>query len=393
MAREATDVITTSKNEKEKLVNAKMLFDEAEVFDGLSAWFSASVPARLKSQWVKNGGIHSNDFNNADYIFSCDAAVKDTIRIFDSQMYQKEELTIFHSSLIEDTVRNGKRCLSGKHAGAYILIHPAYQKEIECFQKKQCPRLYRSNVKLSRNEDGKESGPDNSTHKDGSIVCHQEPSDYKQSDEWEFNDEKDICTSENPTKLHIEDDEEEHLDEWDFKDDANLNINNLMDARRQTKTIVQCDNSNVLSNSSHLNSDSTSVKRPQVERLSNGKWEETWNLTRKGKSLCCQGERERNSYSGDHSVTLMGHEIEQDLYSGEYQRKSMSHLQGIEERESFLDDTQVKNKVASEAPANSRSEFFSSMDDGFVHIDDIKLPDTFIFDFIPNQNGCRVDAK
>lgn len=160
--------------------------------------------------------------------------------------------------------------------------------------------------------------------------------------------------------------EEEHSDEWDFKDDSNLYIDNLMDARQQTKTIVQCGNSNVLlSNSSHLNSNSTAVKRPQVERLSNGKQEETLlNLTRKGKSNCCQGERKRNSYSGDHSVTLMDHEIEQDLYCGEYQRKSMSRLQGIEERESFLDDTQVKNKVTSEAPANSRSEFFSSMDDG-----------------------------
>ena len=49
-------------------------------------------------------------------------------RIFDSQTYQREELTIFHSSLIEDTVAKGKSCLSGKYAGAYILIHPAYQR-------------------------------------------------------------------------------------------------------------------------------------------------------------------------------------------------------------------------------------------------------------------------
>ena len=49
-------------------------------------------------------------------------------RIFDSETYQKEELTIFHSSLIEDTLTNGKSCLSGKYAAAYILIHPAYQK-------------------------------------------------------------------------------------------------------------------------------------------------------------------------------------------------------------------------------------------------------------------------
>ena len=29
---------------------------------------------------VKNGGNHSSDFNDADYIFSSDATVKDTMR-------------------------------------------------------------------------------------------------------------------------------------------------------------------------------------------------------------------------------------------------------------------------------------------------------------------------
>ena len=30
---------------------------------------------------------------------------------------------------------------------------------------------------------------------------------------------------------------------------------------------------------------------------------------------------------------------------------------------------------------------------GVLHIDDIKLSNTPIFDFIPNQNGCTVDCK
>ena len=34
--------------------NAKMMFDEAQVFKGLLAWFSASVPKRLRSQWGKS---------------------------------------------------------------------------------------------------------------------------------------------------------------------------------------------------------------------------------------------------------------------------------------------------------------------------------------------------
>jgi len=49
-------------------------------------------------------------------------------RIFDSQKYQDEELTIFNSSLIEDTVTRGKSYLSGKYTGSYILIHPMYQR-------------------------------------------------------------------------------------------------------------------------------------------------------------------------------------------------------------------------------------------------------------------------
>lgn len=39
-------------------INAKMMFDEAQVFKGLSAWFSASVPTRLRSQWGKNLTIY-----------------------------------------------------------------------------------------------------------------------------------------------------------------------------------------------------------------------------------------------------------------------------------------------------------------------------------------------
>ena len=48
-------------------------------------------------------------------------------RIFESQKYKNEELTIFNTSLIEKTVTSGKMYLSGKYTGAYILVHPAYQ--------------------------------------------------------------------------------------------------------------------------------------------------------------------------------------------------------------------------------------------------------------------------
>ena len=41
------------KNAETLSKNAKMMFDEAQVFKGLLAWFSASVPTRLRSQWGK----------------------------------------------------------------------------------------------------------------------------------------------------------------------------------------------------------------------------------------------------------------------------------------------------------------------------------------------------
>lgn len=104
-----------------------MMFDETQVFEGLTAWFSTSVPASLKSRWVKSGGLVGKEFSDVDYIFSSNASAKDTLRIFDSH---NEELTIFNSSLIEDAVKNGKIVLSGKYSGDYILIHPAYQKAI-----------------------------------------------------------------------------------------------------------------------------------------------------------------------------------------------------------------------------------------------------------------------
>lgn len=139
-----------------------------------------------------------------------------------------------------------------------------------------------------------------------------------------------------------------------------------MNARQQTKTIVQCANSNVLlPNSLQLNSNLTVMKRPRVERLSNGEEEVTlMNLAREGRSNCRRGERKRNNYCGNHSRNSMDHGKEQDLYCGKSQRKTEPYLHGIEERESFLDDTQVKHKAASEAPVNSGSKFLSSMDDG-----------------------------
>lgn len=155
--------------------------------------------------------------------------------------------------------------------------------------------------------------------------------------------------------------EEEHSDEWDFKDDSNLCINNLFDTRKQTKTITQSDKSTaLLPSSSQLKSNSPTVKRARLESLSK-EGEGTLNLARKGRAHGFQGERDRNSHSENHSKSQMCNE---DFCCREDQRKSDLCLQGIEERESFLDESWVKNNAASVAPTNLRSKFLSSMDDG-----------------------------
>lgn len=349
------------KNAETLSKNAKMMFDEAQVFKGLLAWFSASVPTRLRSQWVTNGGIQSNDFDDADYIFSSNATAKDILRIFDSETYRKEELTIFRCSLIEDTLTNGKSYLSGKYLGAYILIHPAFQKEIENFHKEQC---LQSNVKLTKKEDGLESYPNTcSSYKFESFITQQQIM------------------------------EEEPSDEWDFVDDSNLHKKDLNDARKRCEAIVQSDrNSEMLHDSSLMNLNPTALNQLWLEPPPNREQELTLKFARKGTSNCFLGESQEKGLCGKYSQNLMDLEREQDLYCGEYQRKS--DFEGVKERESLVSDSQLKNKATLETPRScSMSKFLSSMDDGFVHIDDIKLPDSPIYDFLPNQNGCQVEPK
>lgn len=100
---------------------------------------------------------------------------------------------------------------------------------------------------------------------------------------------------------------------------------------------------------------------------------------------------EVNNLDENYSVICMnGNHQSRNMEGGEEERPN---AQDVEEKESFLDGTFSKNQRTSDSPAISRSCFVSSMDDGVVHIDDIKLPVAPIEDFIPNCNGCRVLTK
>jgi len=189
--------------------------------------------------------------------------------------------------------------------------------------------------------------------------------------------------------------EEESSNEWDFEDDINLHIKDLADARKQCDAIVQPEDrsTEMLRDPSPTNLNPAVLKRPWVENPPNIEQELTLlKFARKGTSNYCLGEMQRKSLCGNRN--LMNHKRELDLYCGEYLRNSESGFQGVEERESYLSGSQLGKEATSETPKSySMSQFLSSMDDGFVHIDDIKLPDSPIHDFIPNQNGCQVEPK
>lgn len=412
-----------------------MMFDETQVFEGLTAWFSTSVPASLKSRWVKSGGLVGKEFSDVDYIFSSNASAKDTLRIFDSH---NEELTIFNSSLIEDAVKNGKIVLSGKYCGDYILIHPAYQKEIDNFYKNKCPRLYRSDVRLTGMKDGKRSGFHESKIKN-SMKKAKKTNDDEDSDEWEFEDsslpkvldkvKKNIAerigdddsdmwdlTDDSEISLtsmnartqpkdieslprEIKNTEQEMSDEWDFKDDPDLHTKNLKDAKN--KNVQRDRRHSKLCRSSHLNLVAAPQKQPWITVQPNKTSEDVRNLSNNPSATFSISDTSHDNYSqadekqqdqgGYHSQKPVEQDREQQMHCGDCQEMHTSHSQHTEQGESYLDDTKSRNKVSPDK--GIRPHFLSSMDDGFVHIDDITLPDTPICDFIPNHAGCRVDAK
>ena len=158
--------------------------------------------------------------------------------------------------------------------------------------------------------------------------------------------------------------EEEPSDEWDFVDDSNLHKKDLNDARKRCEAIVQSDrNSEMLHDSSLMNLNPTALNQLWLEPPPNREQELTLKFARKGTSNCFLGESQEKGLCGKYSQNLMDLEREQDLYCGEYQRKS--DFEGVKERESLVSDSQLKNKATLETPRScSMSKFLSSMDDG-----------------------------
>ena len=115
------------------------------------------------------------------------------------------------------------------------------------------------------------------------------------------------------------------------------------------------------------------MKQPRIDTLTNRTNEEARDLFNNpsttlstfsicDSSNCSQADRERGSQCGHDSRKLVEQDREQPMHCGECQEKPKPCLNVAEERQSFLDGTELKNKVSPDA--NFRSHFLSSMDDG-----------------------------
>ncbi|KAM6979808.1 telomere repeats-binding bouquet formation protein 2 [Aplochiton taeniatus] len=93
-----------------------------------TAWFSNSVRQGSQLYWVYEGGVIA-DWKTADYLFSEDATCPDTQRIFDSEHYLGNNVTVFHSFYLAAC----EKCHSVKSVciGHYVLPPTSVQNEVK----------------------------------------------------------------------------------------------------------------------------------------------------------------------------------------------------------------------------------------------------------------------
>ncbi|XP_030650063.1 telomere repeats-binding bouquet formation protein 2 [Chanos chanos] len=98
------------------------------MFKKKTAWFSGSVRRGIRSFWVSEGGLISR-WKSADYLFSDDATCHDTKRIFDTDDYARDRVTVFHSAFLSACqVRNSVKSVP---IGHYVLPPFSVQKELK----------------------------------------------------------------------------------------------------------------------------------------------------------------------------------------------------------------------------------------------------------------------
>uniref|UniRef100_A0A665WLA6 Telomere repeat binding bouquet formation protein 2 n=1 Tax=Echeneis naucrates TaxID=173247 RepID=A0A665WLA6_ECHNA len=97
------------------------------MFRNISAWFSTSVPQTCCNFWVLQGGIIA-DWRTSDYLFSGDAACPDTVRIFESQDYLWNNVTVFQSLFLSTCEK--RQSVKSVAIGHYVLPPVSVQDEV-----------------------------------------------------------------------------------------------------------------------------------------------------------------------------------------------------------------------------------------------------------------------
>uniref|UniRef100_A0A3B5Q7T3 Telomere repeat binding bouquet formation protein 2 n=1 Tax=Xiphophorus maculatus TaxID=8083 RepID=A0A3B5Q7T3_XIPMA len=89
-----------------------------------TAWFSSSVPQDRLDFWMAEGGTII-DWRQADYLFSDDATCPDTLRIFESNDYISNKVTVFHSLFLSTCEK--RQSVKSVCIGHYVLSPASVQ--------------------------------------------------------------------------------------------------------------------------------------------------------------------------------------------------------------------------------------------------------------------------
>ncbi|XP_054901048.1 telomere repeats-binding bouquet formation protein 2 [Poeciliopsis prolifica] len=97
------------------------------MFSSKTAWFSSSVPQDRLDFWMAEGGTII-DWGQADYLFSADAACPDTLRVFESNDYISNKVTVFHSLFLSTCEK--RQSVKSVCIGHYVLSPASVQDEV-----------------------------------------------------------------------------------------------------------------------------------------------------------------------------------------------------------------------------------------------------------------------
>ncbi|KAK6180466.1 hypothetical protein SNE40_012614 [Patella caerulea] len=120
------------------------------MFDGLTAWFSSSVDETIKQHWENNHGAVCG-VDEAQFLFSQNTEIQDTKRLYESEAYLNEHLTIFHVQYISDCIKSGdrKKVVLGKYFLPPLEIQNLIRNQVEFIWEKDKPSKQPIQVKVN----------------------------------------------------------------------------------------------------------------------------------------------------------------------------------------------------------------------------------------------------